>query len=35
MMTPPDAYQIGDTVTLTVDRDGKTRMVQVTLVRID
>ncbi len=30
-----DAYQIGDTVTLTVDRDGKTRKVQVTLVRID
>ena len=30
-----DGYQIGDQVTLTVDRDGKTRKVQVALVRID
>jgi S1-C subfamily serine protease len=30
-----DGYRIGDTVTLTVERDGKARKVQVTLVRID
>jgi S1-C subfamily serine protease len=30
-----DNYRIGDTVTLTVDRNGKTRKVALTLVRID
>jgi S1-C subfamily serine protease len=30
-----DGYQIGGTVTLTVERDGKARQVQLTLVRID
>jgi S1-C subfamily serine protease len=30
-----DNYRIGDTVTLTLDRDGKTRKVRLTLVKID
>ncbi len=30
-----DNYKIGDTVALTVDRDGKIRKVQLTLVKID
>jgi S1-C subfamily serine protease len=30
-----DGYKIGDTVTLEVDQDGKTRKVRITLVKID
>lgn len=30
-----DDYKIGDRVTLTVERDGKTRKVELTLVRVD
>lgn len=30
-----DNYQVGDTVTLTVERDGKSRKVRITLVEID
>ncbi|MDI6848664.1 MAG: trypsin-like peptidase domain-containing protein [Candidatus Saccharicenans sp.] len=30
-----DNYKIGDRVTLTVERDGKTRKVELTLVRVD
>lgn len=30
-----DDYKVGDRVTLTVERDGKTRKVQLTLVRVD
>lgn len=30
-----DGYQIGDTVTLTVQKDRKIRKIQLTLVRID
>ena len=30
-----DDYKIGDRVTLTVERDGKTRKVDLTLVRVD
>ncbi len=30
-----DSYRIGDTVTLTVERNGKTRKVSLTLVKID
>jgi S1-C subfamily serine protease len=30
-----DDYRIGDKVTLTVERDGKTRKVELTLVRVD
>jgi hypothetical protein len=30
-----DSYKIGDTVTLTVARDGKERKIRITLVRSD
>jgi S1-C subfamily serine protease len=35
LFTALDGYKIGDTVTLTVDRDGKTRKVEIRLVGID